>query len=43
VYDLFGSLSHVTAPEDDTIANLYVNVDPAGNWIVCFHTGLLAV
>lgn len=31
VYDRFGSLSHVTAPDEATLMNLYSNVVPAGS------------
>jgi hypothetical protein len=40
VYDRLGSLSHVTAPEDATLMNLYWKVVPAGRLTVYDQTGL---
>jgi hypothetical protein len=39
----FGSLSHVTVPELDTLMNLYVTVCPGVILSVNVHTGLLDV
>lgn len=43
VYERLGSDSHVTAPFEATLMNLYVNVVPAGRFTETLHRGLLVV
>lgn len=43
VYERFGSLSHVMAPDELTLTNLYSNAVPAGSDSEYVHSGLAAV